>query len=266
MGKPIFLISTQRSGTNLFRRAISQNEMFQEFSEPFAPRSDYGFWFLKTKLIESNKDLVIPTPENQNYIFKEFLEYFSSHCTKEYYIIDIKYDSVEHFNSVWHNPCSRPNLFELIKKYNIPVIHLIRSNYLEVYISSLLASRTQVWVADASSNPTEDSPQENLIEVDLQELIQAVKNRENQVELFKSYVNSCPQCLNLFYENLLSEDGTELSKQVVQKIKKLLEFDNDFQTSVVTRKLAPSLSKLIKNYDQVAAVMRGLGYGRLLSK
>ena len=255
MSNPVIIIAKQRSGTNLLRSLLTSSNLFRDFGEIFHPlgreKSHNNFWRFRENKLQEDFSLLLPSPGNLKKMFKLYIKHLQSNCNRPYFLIDIKYNSVNNFNPCWHSPASPPFLFELIRQNNIPVIHLVRSRVLENYCSELLARKTQVWKTKDISYESQEK-----IFVDIKDALKGINYRTQEISLFKSYLKDYKNSIFLEYSELKDNDNN-LSEKAKKEIANLLNLNRQLETSPSKlRKVAPPLSELILNYNDLVSKLR----------
>jgi hypothetical protein len=141
----IFLIGRQRSGTTPLRKELERQydvidvgEIF--FSAPGSEDPNY-FRFLRERLSSRAQDDYVVHEEP---IFEEFLLTLALEARGQKIIADIKYASLGAVRTL-NFYLERTAVTEIARRYGIPIIHITRSNKLDVIISEALAEKTGVW-------------------------------------------------------------------------------------------------------------------------
>lgn len=257
----VFVVAKQRSGTNLLRRTLATSGLFDDKAEVFHSSGDNRYWGYRTNLISEQPSLSFPSSENQIKIFNLFLEYInktSSSCS----LIDVKYNSTHNLNPVWHDPTAIPFLFRVLNERNIPVIHLLRENILESYISEIVAQKLNIWITNK-----EHTTQDTKIKIDTHKMISELKYRQREIETFRTWFSelSTLRTLELKYESLIDENS-KFSQEVSDKICDFLGVDDTLSLSIPTKKITKSLPDLVVNYhNEVVPALYQSGYGNFVN-
>lgn len=236
--KPIILCAQQRSGTNLLRNALRATQLCKSYAEIFNEKNnlkkEYSFFNFKLKQLQNNLSLSFPSSENKHYLFNHYFSFLQNESNLPFHIIDIKYNSWHHFNTIWHSVPERPQLLEWLMLNDLPVIHIVRKNLLHQYISIRVANSTGKYHFKSNENNVQNA----VIRVksdhckNLMTMIE--KESQNLKNLFSSYSNYH----SIFYEEIVNENKffskiNNLVKQVTNgKINELGE---------------PPLKKVIRN-------------------
>lgn len=249
--RPVFVIATQRSGTNLLRKSLAQTELFCDLNEVFDPFHD-SYWAYRTERIAANPELSVPAEENQLNLWHGFLRQRLLPLRKRFALIDIKYSSMHHLDTVWRDHGQMPILMRWLQANRFPVIHVVRENVLDTYVSNLLACKLKVWVADDPAIANDIS-----FQLDLEETVTEVNRRQNEIQFFREQLSNANN-IELAYDRLVSENRQEISGEILGAIYDLLDVsqkDRCLSLRVGTKKMGRSAEMLIKNFDAVDAAL-----------
>jgi len=78
---PIFIIATQRSGTNLFRSTLAHAGKVMDFDEQFRfdeSMDENNFFLFRKDVLDKDPDRSLPTPENMEYLFLKYMDFLAS--------------------------------------------------------------------------------------------------------------------------------------------------------------------------------------------
>ncbi|MEM9298990.1 MAG: hypothetical protein AAGA64_11425 [Bacteroidota bacterium] len=254
MSKNIFiLLSRQRSGTQMFRDLIRAHPDISITGEIFhSNREGKNNSFFNFLVSNFNNDLnsYFDALASPKIIFNSFLESILEKSKKEKVLIDVKYSSVHHFEGFWKELNEESNLFKLIKKAEIGVVHLIRENYLENYCSALLAKVNQNWSAYDSERKVDK------IYVNTGEMLDEISKREQEVSVIKKVFSDYAAYKEIVYEEILDSSGN-FSESLQHELKCFFDINqsHDFLRRPRTNKTAKPLKSLIENYDEVKSVL-----------
>ena len=255
MSTPVFIIAQQRSGTNLLRRSLATTGLFRDSDEVFDPRRE-GFWPYYLNQVGQRPELLCPTSDNQIELFERFLD---SHLDNDspFTLLDVKYNSTHLQDGMWHSPVARSALINWLIRKQYPVIHLVRDNCLENYVSFLVGTHTQDWVVGASAKP----PKPVKLELDAHHAVFQVKRRQRQIDRFRNdMVNA--RSIELRYESLIEPAG-HFSNSVATKICEFLSIDETLSIDVQTKKTGRPLRDVVVNFDkEVVPLMIANGLGQ----
>lgn len=245
MAIPVFLFANQRSGTNFLRNILVSTGEFVDLNEVFQAGEPSLYWDHFRDEVAKNNDLAIPTKDNRKQLFESFLDKHVHNVSEKYVLIDIKYNCAHNLNTEFQQLHAPSNLLGLIKESGGYVIHLIRSNSLEVHISNVLANKTKVYTATAS----EDIKQIK-IDLDPEGTLREIHKHQFDVNNFKSWLSDLnfDNYLELVYEDL-KKINTDSDCFAAQKLRNYFEIDSDCEFAVSTQKIARNPDEMIVNYD-----------------
>ena len=249
--QPVFVIATQRSGTNLLRKSLAATDLFFDLNEVFDPfHAEY--WAFKKQQIMESPELSLPTEGNQLKLWHGYLSQRLSKIEKPFTLIDVKYTSMHHLDSLWHEHGSVPFLVQWLSANRFPVIHIIRASVLDTYVSNLLACRLQIWdAADASAAEGVS------FRLDPLEAKVEVQRRVEQIRLIRKMLLPL-YSVEVAYELLLDRNKNKLSQETTSTLNRLLQPQPALHhVAVATRKMGRSASQLIENYAEVQAELKG---------
>lgn len=262
MSNPVVVVAKQRSGTNLLRRTLASSQYFEDLNEVFHMNNDQPnlFWQFRQELIKENYELAFPSQENQTQIFSLFIDKISN-ASVDFSLIDIKYNSSHHLNHLWQDPLETPYLLELLAKNNIPIIHLVRKNIFETYVSLMTASKLNVWVSWDKS-----FTHYLTFKIDINHMLAFLKNLKKEINLYRQWLYSFKGIIvtELNYENLLNTQGG-FSEKIEQEICDFLQISEKLNLTIPTKKIAKSLQETVENYeDEVVPALINHGFDYLV--
>lgn len=268
------MLARQRSGTNALRDILDSHadvfclpEVFQSQPSAKARLEVETNYF---NFLEEHKDRVketLTSAEAQERFFLEYLQFLRSFSEKRYALVDIKYNSAHNVDGPWREIAAEPSLFEYIRKNGMRVLNLTRSNYLRFYLSWVKTNVTHKYHLHASGpNAPAEGQEEEGLTLDLVDLLYRLRLCQSEDQLVKRMLGHYPGYLAIEYEELFPQLGAPPSAEVLGRIAEWLEVEPDFpKTEPRYRKMAVlPLDKAIKNYDEVAAALRGTEFEQLL--
>lgn len=143
----------------------------------------------------------------------------------------------------YHSPADSPLMRRFREKSN--VVHLIRKNLFDVYVSGALARRTSQWQSFVGDD---DTPAPEPFSIDRSELTKFFKQRLEEIRVAREYFNGRPNYHEFFYEDLAEDPG-----HCANAIAKVfgVQTDPDMTISQRKQKSVPN-KELITNYAEVA--------------
>lgn len=259
MAIPVYIFANQRSGTNLLRNAMVSTGDFTDLNEIFQPNEPHIYWSFYSNYISNNPECIVPTVENMNRIFDAFQEQCIEPVQSRYALIDVKYNSAHNLNCQFQSPSEAPYLFELIKKNECKVIHLIRENMFENYVSNQLANQTRQYCAFDG-----DEIRSEQIVLSADQTIMEIKKCEANIKKFTQFF------VESNYKNFMEISYTELTRlndssdiYMKNKLKEFFQLSNINNIEVRTRKIALPPSAVISNYkEEILPALLNTPYAR----
>lgn len=241
MSTPVFIIAQQRSGTNLLRRSLATTGCFWDSDEIFDPKTE-SYWPFHAEQVAQEVARSLPTSENQIQLFERFLETHLDN-DKPFTLIDVKYNSTHMLDGMWHSPVSNPELVQWLIRKRFPVVHLVRKNCLENYVSLLAGHYTGQWVVGKSATGT----QSVRLRLDPDETIFQIQRRERELTRFRRCLASTNH-MELAYESLIDGNGG-FSEVVAAQIYHFIGLEGAASIQVPTRKTGRPIHETIENYE-----------------
>lgn len=249
---PLIICAQQRSGTNALRSILGQTEQIQDFGEVFndpiflknEASIKRNFFQFQKGLISKYPDIAVPNKENQLLILDCFLQYLDTLNQKPFILLDIKYSSWHHLNTIWHNPLSQPYLMETAQNKKIKVIHLIRRNTFRQYVSGKYTSLSKTW---HYTEPTKI--QEIPFRIDIEACENALINSQKNTHFYTNWLKAYPHTLTLFYEDIFVNG--ELQDEAKIALKDFLNLDSTLSFKSMWKKPNINYSHLIENKQEV---------------
>ena len=237
----IFLISTQRSGTNYLRSLLHNHKsIFADYKEVFDPnvikQPEYFYNYLMDRLKEDPSAVL---PSRRQEVFIEFVTHLRQLSQSKRVIIDIKYNSEHHLFGDWQ-PGEHP-FVAVANQLNAPVIHLVRRNFFKVMVSVAATQQTGVYVTKKDNAVQSLDLDENAFK---RQLI----NRGELINRYRTILRRCNIIYEMAYEDI---DDVQQGKTLIE-VNNLLEFLGEEKMSELQtelKKVVPrDLSTIIPNY------------------
>ena len=248
--RPVFVIATQRSGTNLLRKSLAQTNLFCDLNEVFDPYH-CAYWDYRTSRIGAEPKLSLPVEESQLELWHGFLQQSLLPIRESFTLIDVKYSSTHHLDTFWRDHGQTPFFLRWLAANKFPVIHVVRENVLDTYVSNLLACKLKVWVADDPSIADDVSfvlkPAETIAEID---------RRQQEIQFFRKQLANTVGS-EIRYNSIVA--GEQISAEILRALYDLLdvaEASRIRSIPVGTRKMGRSASELIENFDEINAAVK----------
>ena len=260
--QPVIILAKQRSGTNFLRLLLNKTNQYADYNEIFHPAgqiNEHNFYNFRTRLLSKQPELSIPSYENNKNLFSQYLKHLNKLTEGERnYIIDIKYNSLWNLNTFWSDRHDIPMLLTIAKHLNVPIIHLIRENIFENYISTQRAMKTDEWIANNNINKKDNIQ----LKIDTEHMVNELKNRSEEIQ----FINSSLHYGNASYVNIIYEKLTANGINEAYLKEKLKEIALDIPEikQLSTKKIINNIENLIINIDEVKQALQEHGYERFL--
>ncbi len=161
------------------------------------------------------------------------------------------------FKLMYPNILDFPEVWAFVARHRLPVLHLVRRNHLDVYLSSEIRFATQT-VHSLVGEPAKTGVQ---IELNTRDLLRALHRSSRNIEIARLMlrVSRVPH-LEIHYEDLLQDRRTlETACEFLQ-----LELESPRKSSRLRKLVTGSHSQLIKNYAEVSRALQGTEFEGLL--
>ena len=184
----------------------------------------------------------------------------SRHQGEKTTLVDVKEEELRILDWPSIRLSDPPRLLSYMRDHRFRFVRLRRRNLLAQLASLRLALSTQVWV-QSSAAPRREEPAK--IRLDLDTLLGEFEWREREEAQVDQWLDFAPS-VTLYYEDLPADDG-RMAGGPRARLNQLLGRPLSPDIVARTQKLAPPLSELIENYDEVARALTGTRYERFLS-
>jgi len=260
--KPVVLLAQQRSGTTALGSVLDQSDHIKCFGEVFYCFPNNYFDFL-AKLAEEDKTFLYP--DGMRTKFDKYIDYLASFANnKPFALLDIKYNSTHHLNGFWFNLSQRPVLFDILIERKIPIIHLLRRNFLKRYVSASLARKSKVWHAHSAEQVINSKSQ--TIKLDPAKLIENLQFQSSELALALKYLGEYENVLTLIYEKLFDMDGN-ITSSTEEGLCEFLGLDRlGSRTPRLKKMTQNNLRNVIENFDEVALALASTPYEWMLTQ
>lgn len=273
----LFVIATQRSGSNPLRYALTASGQFVDHNEIFSPQymegdfAESSFWNFRQNYMEQFRRPFLRLGEHRQ-MWNMYLE----HVGKLYpgnpvHLFDIKTSGLHQFNGAVWNLLDKPALLAFLGEAKASVIYLQRHNLVEMFASTVRGMRTGKWIVrkEEAKHCTPLMQQELVLSVPNLLRYIAEKELENSIvnRWMRSLEESGAKVLRLNYETLFSTDRTSLSDTSAQAISDLVGLPpcTGARFPLRTVKMMPALVSCVSNYHtEVLPALRKAGYEKYL--
>lgn len=239
------ILSTQRTGSHLLGDILGSHPAFAQAGEVLIPGTRKRGSF--DKYIETAKS----TSDNPATVLDDFLDHLRSRRpTASYVGFLVKYG---HADRIGGQDLTVDPAFARIR-----IIHLVRRNLLRLVASHRLAAARKVHV---SRRPVRHKV--NSVSLNTKTLVDSLRSRREQIEEMSAKLTGRPGVLEVAYEEIMS--GSTVSQACLSRLTSFFGASNEFRNDPATVRLAPvRLPDLIANYTDVARILRGTEFERML--
>ena len=258
MKRFVFLIAKQRSGTNYLRSLLVSTGKFFDCDEVVHPQGcdplgpeNFNYLRFHHMLLEEKPELWLPSYENQQEVFYRYLEFVEKNTPQDkLLIIDVKYNAVHNFNSVWQSPLSMPFLLTMLNELDIPIIHLVRKNIFRCYVSELAASVSGLYLLKESRRPILSK-----VTIEASKIIEELRNRKEEIDWFRRHIDCCKYKLELQYEDF-SDSAEMFIKNVKPQLESFLNIALPSYAQSSVYRIIGDAREIIDNYDEVISTVK----------
>ena len=248
------LIARQRSGTGALGSVLDKHPQLHYVGEIFHPANigqDKNYF--SHLLHKAREDRSVFLPDRNGANLKTFLESITDSGIIP--IIDIKYNSLHHLNGGWQSPLTPPWILQHAPSTGVPIIHLTRRNFVEVFVSGRLAEANQVWHARKAEEAKIRS-----VAIDPQALLRFIRHAQEEQSLIERWLVGHSPLVMLDYGEMFDTEGM-LSQKWAEKIANNFSVNAFIERTSHFIKQAPdSLKESILNYEEVKRVLSGMEY------
>ena len=257
----ILMAARQRSGTNPLREVLNGHPEIFCTPEIFHASPTSGAYLeVETnffEFVERHPQGTVRRSQSdgvQEQIFVDYLEFLRGFTDKRYLLLDVKFNSMHHFDGPWRAVCDPPKMLDLMVKHKMRRLHLTRRNYLRYYLSWRKAHISNAWTAERS-----DAVIDPQIDVDLDELLWMMDFARMEDHVVQLTLRGTARYRHFDYSDLFPEIGAPVSADVLANITEWLELETPFtRTEPRYRKQSVrGLRETIANYDEVEQALRG---------
>ncbi len=265
----IAIVGFQRSGTNMVRSLLATHPRLRIYDEIFNARrpeiaDDDGdpprnFWNYMLRRAETDPGIVLPM--RRPALVGEYLDALLEASVPSVPVIDIKFNSFHHANAGWHSLTQPPQLLDLLREREVPLIHLYRRNRLKRALSAQTARKTGIYAVrkeiDTSDRHTA---------VDPRALLGDLVADHIEVQQVMQMLASYPLTAQVDYEDLYRGDSREPDLSPLGDALTRFDLAGPMTTENLVRKLnSDRLQDVISNFDEVQAALQGTPFAEHLA-
>ncbi|HEX7705808.1 MAG TPA: hypothetical protein VF701_05040 [Thermoanaerobaculia bacterium] len=250
------LTAFQRSGTGALGTVLNQHGQVSYLGEVFLEHDrgqigNFNSFFLD--LIRENPEFALPS--NAPKTFGRYVGYLETVVSKPIKVIDIKYNCMHHLSSmVYDHHC-----LALAVGAGLPIIHLIRRNFLKALVSLDLALINDIWHASLP-----DALPRRTLQLATVGLVERLDVYASESAMVSAYLRNYGRSAQFDYEEMFNAEG-ELSVEVETFLVNLLDIDGfENRRPHLVKQTHDDLAMVIENYDEVANVLSATPYQWML--
>jgi len=267
--QPVFVLATQRSGTNYLRSLLRSTGLFVDYNEIFHSEvkndndasfsyfnwAKHSYFKYRAQRFAKDPELSIPLGENIVLLFNDYLDYLSSESgSVPYFLVDVKYNSLHHFDPVWHSLTAPNFIFDLVSHRRSRVLHLVRENVFDVYLSNLVSNLTGLYVKE-----NDDAIQIPKILISVQNMFAKIKQIEQEVNLVRLYLEPLANVYELTYESISSE-GIGVPPYIEKDLVDFFGTNLKLGLNETTRRIIENRWTVIENADEIVMALKNSPY------
>jgi hypothetical protein len=260
----VAIVSGARTGTNLLRSLLRQEVWIDCVDEVFNARThasldDHFAPFLAHSI--TTRSAFEPSAETVTDILDRYFGRLRDrHQGQKTTVVDVKNEQLRILDWPSMRLDDPPRLLTYMRDHGFRFIRLRRRNLLAQLASLRLALQTQVWVRSSVAQ-LPGAPAR--VRIDLDTLLGEFEWREREEAQVDHWLGDKMSSVTLYYEDLAVADGS-LADGSRAQLNQLLGRPLSAGIVARTQKLAPPLSELIENYDEVARALNRTQYEHFL--
>ena len=251
------LLAEHRSGTTLLREDLKQSSQLHVLDEVFVEYRDVPqnyFHFLVQKVAKVPL-LAVPSIDNRRHLFNDYVAHLQSlHGRGASLLLDVKYSHAHALNKINHRPLDSPLFLNLCKEHGFRFIHLQRKNLLQTLVSLRVAIKN-----DSFRTRERRQVADPTIAIDSRSIVEELQKREQEVRLFRDWLDGYPHVLDITYEEMTSA-ATGLRPNVLEMVLEFLELPPRQPAVPRREKLGLPMDQVIENYDEICDALAGTRY------
>lgn len=262
MKQLIVLAARQRCGTTALAETLHQTgevfsagEIFHhewagstETTQNLRIKPVASFFRFKLKQVKERPGLVIPSVENQRFLFTEYYKHLCELTERPYVLIDVKYNSWHHFNEYYNPVGDGFMLLPFLKEVSAKIIHLTRPRYFDRYFSEVYAAQRNLWHLGRADEGS--SGEQFAITVDPAKAYKDMLETERLQTKFASMFGTYEHLIDLKYGELFSQG--RVSKVAEEKLSPIFGGVPEFGP-VPLKKVTIGIRERLSNPDEVVA-------------
>ncbi len=239
------LLSHFRSGSHMFKLSIAQFLGMASPPEPFNVSSglDSGYFF-DSFIDENGFDPKLMLQDGQTTLFNFITRFFAHQNSGKTPIIDLKY-SQSYMLGVNHMSMN-PVILEAFTEWKVPIIHLIRRDFVAQAVSHLVAIESGDYLNQRSDNRDADNGQRYWL--DPHEVLKNARARKLASQTAIQQLESMEaRVMTVFFEDFLSPDWTTHYRKCFRFLDKYADIPEGFNPPTTSQNSA----KRVANMEEI---------------
>lgn len=226
--KEFVIISNPRSGSTHLRLLLNSHPMIESYGEVFM----YGFQILK-------------------FFISVFRNIFKKSSLKR--VLSFKKNSTLcGFKILYHQFRYTPLIEFIFLRDDIKVIHILRRNLLRIYISHIIAKKTQQWCSYSETSLRK-------ISVGCGGVIKELEGLKSRQGKYCEKIKN-NDVIEIYYEDLIKN-----TKKVLKDVQKFLGVPVEKLSSNLVKQNPYKISEMVENYDELEETLKGTKYEWMLT-
>ena len=224
--KIVCILAPQRSGTTVIGNIIKKSNVAQYYGEifhnEFEDVHENFFHYLdhNPEIQSLNQN---PTRRNRFQIFEKYITHLCTLSTSEHIVLDVKQNSIHHFNGFWHDPTRMPLFLEFGKTLSFSFLRIERENlFLQALSTQVAIKLKQYHFKDCSAIIDHKRP----LLIDVHRLRSDMDTTRDSSKVVNHWLNKLENVEFLKYEELFG--GPKLSTKASKVLNSLFNSDVDF--------------------------------------
>ncbi|MEO0561306.1 MAG: hypothetical protein AAF125_04295 [Chloroflexota bacterium] len=258
----VYLIAKQRSGTHLFNGVIASAPDISPVGEVYhvkGAEDPINFFHFRHQWLQANPNKMIGDYHVHVEVFDAYHAFLVSKARNSRVLVDAKYNVLHNHNHAWQNPLEAPVIFNMLAERDIPVVHLIRRDLLDCYLSHELARADGEWVRrEISTNVAHVPTPSTMLTLDPASTAKALHWRKREVEFMRAHCRTVPRVQEVYYSDLA---GFTAGENGLDDLRSFLGIDQPLTTQHIrVRRIRPaSKADKVENWDALRQQLEAMG-------
>lgn len=272
------IVGAQRSGTTVIGRLVGAQpgvryvgEIFHMIRGPhddidfkrFQHVPEVNFFSYREALFARFPGLCYPSYQNQRAVWHSYVEFLFAFSPAQIWLIDIKYNSLHHLDSIWRDALDRPLIIDILGESGVPILHVTRRDLFAQAVSEARSHIVGRW--HSSEGAAHGAASATPIPLDPAELERIMARNQHMTEHMREILRFYPRADELEYDEALG--GEDLSPAARARIAELFELGPPLAGALDLRKMTPKkLDEMVPNGRAVRAYFAGTRFEEAVAK